>query len=95
MRRYLYIAGAIIIANILIELMRLISIKMSKDNTIREFIEKNRAILILLISVILSVVSFALFELKGASTNTNYIPAEIQNGDIKKGAFKTKNPDDG
>ena len=62
MKRYLYIAGAILVAIILIESLRLISIRMSEDNKLRKFIEKNRTILILLASIILSVILFDIFD---------------------------------
>ena len=71
MRRYIYIACAILVAIILIEALRLISNRMSKDSELRKFIEKNRTILILLVSIILSLSSFALFELNGAPFNSN------------------------
>ncbi len=88
MRRYIYIACAILIAIILIEALRLISNRMSQDNKFRQFIEKNRIILVLLVSIILSVLSFAMFELKGASPSLQYSPATIENdGTIKDGAF--------
>ena len=90
MRRYIYIACAILVAIILIEALRLISNRMSKDSELRKFIEKNRTILILLVSIILSVSSFALFELNGASPKMHYIPAEIENGEIKGGSFDSK-----
>ena len=90
MRRYIYIAGAILVAIILIEALRLISNRMSKDSELRKFIEKNRFILILLVSIILSVCSFALFELNGASPQMHYSPAEIENGKIKEGSFDSK-----
>ena len=90
MRRYIYIACAILVAIILIEALRLISNRMSKDSELRKFIEKNRTILILLVSIILSVSSFALFELNGASPKMRYIPAEIENGEIIEGSFDSK-----
>ena len=90
MRRYIYIACAILVAIILIEALRLISNRMSKDSELRKFIEKNRIILILLVSIILSVSSFALFELNGASPKTQYSPAEIGNGEIIGGRFNSK-----
>ena len=90
MRRYIYIACAILVAIILIEALRLISNRMSKDSELRKFIEKNRTILILLVSIILSVSSFALFELNGASPKMHYIPAEIENGKIIGGSFDSK-----
>ena len=90
MRRYIYIACAILVAIILIEALRLISNRMSKDSELRKFIEKNRTILILLVSIILSVSSFALFELNGASPTTHYSPAEIENGEIIGGSFDSK-----
>ena len=90
MKRYLYIAGAIVVAIILIESLRLISVRMSEDNKFRKFIEKNRTILILLVSIILSVISFAIFELRGALPETQYNPAEIEDGMIKKGGFESK-----
>ena len=90
MRRYIYIACAILVAIILIEALRLISNRMSKDSELRKFIEKNRAILILLVSIILSVSSFALFELNGASPKMQYSPAEIENGEIIEGRFDSK-----
>ena len=90
MRRYIYIACAILVAIILIEALRLISNRMSKDSELKKFIEKNRTILILLVSIILSVTSFALFELNGASPKMQYSPAEIENGEIKEGSFNAK-----
>ena len=90
MRRYIYIACAILVAIILIEALRLISNRMSKDSELRKFIEKNRTILILLVSIILSVSSFALFELNGASPKMQYSPAEIENGEIIGGSFGSK-----
>ena len=90
MRSYIYIACAILVAIILIEALRLISNRMSKDSELRKFIEKNRTILILLVSIILSVSSFALFELNGASPKMQYIPAEIENGEIIEGTFDSK-----
>ncbi len=90
MRRYIYIACAILVAIILIEALRLISNRMSKDSELRKFIEKNRTILILLVSIILSVSSFALFELNGASPKMQYSPAEIENGEIIGGSFESK-----
>ena len=90
MRRYIYIAGAILVAIIMIEALRLISNRMSKDSELRKFIEKNRTILILLVSIILSVSSFALFELNGASPKMQYSPAEIENGEIIEGRFDSK-----
>ena len=90
MRRYIYIACAILVAIILIEALRLISNRMSKDSELRKFIEKNRIILILLVSIILSVSSFALFELNGASPKMQYSPAEIENGELKGGSFDSK-----
>ena len=90
MRRYIYIASAILVAIILIEALRLISNRMSKDSELRKFIEKNRTILILLVSIILSVSSFALFELNGASPKMQYSPAEIENGEIIGGSFDSK-----
>lgn len=90
MRRYIYIACAILVAIILIEALRLISNRMSKDSELRKFIEKNRTILILLVSIILSVSSFALFELNGASPKMQYSPAEIENGEIIEGRFDSK-----
>ena len=87
MRRYIYIASAILVAIILIEALRLVSNRLSHDNKFRQFLEKNRIILVLLVSVILSVFSFALFELKGASPNLKYSPATIEDGQIKEGAF--------
>ena len=63
---------------------------MSKDSELRKFIEKNRTILILLVSIILSVSSFALFELNGASPEMQYSPAEIENGEIIGGSFDSK-----
>ncbi len=90
MRRYIYIACAILVAIILIEALRLISNRMSKDSELRKFIEKNRTILILLVSIILSVSSFALFELNGASPKMQYNPAEIENGEIIGGSFDSK-----
>ena len=90
MRRYIYIACAILVAIILIEALRLISNRMSKDSELRKFIEKNRIILILLVSIILSVSSFALFELNGASPEMQYSPAEIENGEIIGGSFDSK-----
>ena len=95
MKRYLYIAGAILVAIILIESLRLISIRMAEDNKFRKFIEKNRTILILLASIILSVISFAIFELRGAPPETQYTPAEIEDGRIKKGGFESKDAHDG
>ena len=94
MKRYLYIAGAILVAIILIESLRLISIRMSEDSKFREFIEKNRIVLIPLISIILSVISFAIFELRGASPDTQYTPATIEDSGIKKGEFESKDADD-
>ena len=88
MRRYIYIACAILVAIILIEALRLISNRMSKDSELRKFIEKNRTILILLVSIILSVSSFALFELNGASPKMQYSHAEIENGEIIGGSFE-------
>ena len=90
MRRYIYIACAILVAIILIEALRLISNRMSKDSELRKFIEKNRTILILLVSIILSVSSFALFELNGASPKMQYSPAEIENGELIEGSFDSK-----
>ena len=90
MRRYIYIACAILVAIILIEALRLISNRMSKDSELRKFIEKNRIILILLVSIILSVSSFALLELNGASPKMQYSPAEIENGEIIGGSFDSK-----
>ncbi len=90
MRRYIYIACAILVAIILIEALRLISNRMSKDSELRKFIEKNRTILILLVSIILSLSSFALFELNGASPKMQYSPAEIENGEIIGGTFDSK-----
>ena len=90
MRRYIYIACAILVAIILIEALRLISNRMSKDSELRKFIEKNRIILILLVSIILSVSSFALFELNGASPKMQYSPAEIENGEVIGGSFDLK-----
>ena len=90
MRRYIYIACAILVAIILIEALRLISNRMSKDSELRKFIEKNRTILILLVSIILSFSSFALFELNGASPKMQYSPAEIENGEIIEGRFDSK-----
>ena len=90
MRRYIYIACAILVAIILIEALRLISNRMSKDSELRKFIEKNRTILILLVSIILSVSSFALFELNGGSPKMQYSPAEIENGEIIGGSFVSK-----
>ena len=90
MRRYIYIACAILVAILLIEALRLISNRMSKDSELRKFIEKNRTILILLVSIILSVSSFALFELNGASPKMQYSPAEIENGEIIGGSFVSK-----
>ena len=90
MRRYIYIACAILVAIILIEALRLISNRMSKDSELRKFIEKNRTILILLVSIILSVSSFALFELNGASPKMHYSPAKIENGEIIEGSFDSK-----
>ena len=87
MRRYIYIASAILVAIILIEALRLVSNRLSHDNKFRQFLEKNRIILVLLVSVILSVLSFALFELKGASPNLKYSPATVEGGQIKEGAF--------
>lgn len=95
MKRYLYIAGAILAAIILIESLRLISNRMSEDSNFRKFIEKNRTILVLLISIILSVISFAIFELRGAPPETQYTPAKIEDGGIKKGEFETKDADKG
>ena len=95
MKRYLYIAGAILVAIILIESLRLISIRMSEDNKFRKFIEKNRTILILLASIILSVILFAIFELRGAQPETQYTPAKIEDGRIKKGGFESKDAHDG
>ena len=90
MRRYIYIACAILVAIILIEALRLISNRMSKDSVLRKFIEINRTILILLVSIILSVSSFALFELNGASPKMQYSPAEIENGEIIGGSFDSR-----
>ena len=90
MRRYIYIACAILVAILLIEALRLISNRMSKDSELRKFIEKNRTILILLVSIILSVSSFALFELNGASPKMQYSRAEIENGEIIGGSFDSK-----
>ena len=90
MRRYIYIACAILVAIILVEALRIISNKMSEDNKFRAFIQENRTILVLLVSLILSVVSFALFELKGATPNLQYSPARIENGGIKGGTFEPK-----
>ena len=90
MRRYIYIACAILVAIILIEALRIISNRMSKDSELRKFIEKNRTILILLVSIILSLSSFALFELNGASPKMQYSPAEIENGEIIGGRFNSK-----
>ena len=90
MRRYIYIACAILVAIILIEALRLISNRMSEDSELRKFIEKNRTILILLVSIILSVSSFALFELNGASPKMQYSPAEIENGEIIGGSLESK-----
>ena len=90
MRRYIYIACAILVAILLIEALRLISNRMSKDSELRKFIEKNRTILILLVSIILSVSSFALFELNGASPKMQYSPAEIENSEIIGGSFDSK-----
>ena len=95
MKRYLYIAGAILVAIILIEALRLISIKMSEDNKFRKYIEKNRTVLILLGSIILSVISFAIFELTGSPPDTQYSPATMENGEIKKGEFEARGADDG
>ncbi len=94
MKRYLYIACAILVAIILIESLRLVSVRMSEDNKFRKFIEKNRIILILLVSIIVSVFSFAIFELRGAPPETQYSPAEIEDGRIKKGEFESKDADD-
>ena len=94
MKRYLYIAGAILVAIILIESLRVISNRMSQDSKFRKFIEKNRTILILLISIILSVVSFAIFELRGSSPDTQYTPATLEDGGIKKGEFESKDAND-
>ena len=63
---------------------------MSEDNKFRKFIQENRTILVLLVSLILSVVSFALFELKGATPNLQYSPARIENGGIEGGTFEPK-----
>ena len=90
MRRYIYIACAILVAIILIEALRLISKRMSENSELRKFIERNRTILILLVSIILSVSSFALFELNGASPTMHYSPAEIENGEIIEGRFDSK-----
>ena len=95
MKRYLYIAGAILIAIILVESLRLVSIKMSEDSKFRQFIEKNRTILILLMSIILSLISFAVFELRGASPNTQYTPASLEGNEIKKGEFEAKIANEG
>ena len=95
MKRYLYIAGAILVAIILIESLRLISNKMSQDSKFRKFIEKNRIILILLISIILSVISFAIFELRGSPPDMQYTPAIIEDGGIKKGEFESIDAENG
>ncbi len=91
MRRYIYIACAILVALILVEALRLVSNRMSQDNKFKQFIDKNRIILVLLVSIILSVLSFAFFELKGASPKLQYSPATIENGGIQEGTFKPKN----
>ena len=95
MKRYLYIAGAILVAIILIESLRLISNRMSENSKFRKFIEKNRIILILLISIILSVISFAIFELRGSPPDTQYTPAIIEDGGIKKGEFESIDAENG
>jgi hypothetical protein len=42
----------------------------------------------------LSVVSFAIFELRGSSPDTQYTPATLEDGGIKKGEFESKDAND-
>ena len=87
MKRYMYLAIAVLLAFILIEILRLISTRLSQTNKFRQIVINNRIILVLLTSLIISVILFAVFELRGANPDDHYKPAEVSDGKIVSGKF--------
>ena len=42
----------------------------------------------------MSVISFAIFELRGSPPDTQYTPATLEGGGIRKGDFESKDAND-